>query len=134
MSRALLVFWVWAVNPALAQTPLPERHFTPAQQTEWTQFMAHWHGNGKGTCMPMMEAPIRKGLCTRFDFSANLTIGKDGRVKAVQVLRNQIVCKDPAVRSELLKCFTQALRDDAGLWRDGGFSSLRGRTLSSVAL
>ncbi len=133
-SGTLWALLLCAAGAAHAQTPLAVRHFTPAQKAEWADFSRHWSGNGNGTCMPIMEEPIREGRCTRFDFIADLTIGKDGKIKAVKVLQNHILCEDKKVQSELLKCFTQSLREDQGLWRERGFSTFRGRILRQVAL
>jgi hypothetical protein len=134
MKQVMLALLLSATGAAYAQTPLQIRHFTPAQKTEWANFSQHWHGNGKGTCIPIMAEPIRDGRCTRFDFTADLTIGKNGKIQAVKVLQNNIVCEDKKVQSELLQCFTHSLREDQGLWREEGFSRLRGRILRQVAL
>ncbi len=129
-SLALLLF---ATCAAYAQTPLQVSHFTPAQKTEWASFSENWHGS-KGTCIPIMAEPVRDGRCTRFDFTADLTIDKNDHIQAVKVLQSNILCEDKKVQSELLRCFTQSLREDQGLWLEEGFSRLRGRILRQLAL
>lgn len=96
---------------ALAQKAIAFEHFSAAQKAEWRTFYQHWNGNGNGTCMPMMEEQIRVGRCTRFDFLADLTIGKDGNIRRVSVTNSKVTCHDKAVQKELLVCFTGALRD-----------------------
>ena len=134
LKQLMLALLLLTTIAAYAQTPLQVRHFTPTQKKEWASFSENWHGNGKGTCIPVMAEPIRDGRCTHFDFTADLTIGKNGKIQAVKVLQNNILCEDKKVQSELLKCFTQSLHEDQGLWREEGFSRLRGRVLRQVTL
>ena len=131
--RTALALLLFATCATYAQTPLQVRHFTPAQKTEWASFSENWHGS-KGTCIPIMAEPIHDGRCTRFDFTADLTIGKNGKIQAARVLQSNILCEDKKVQSELLKCFAQSLSEDQGLWREEGFSRLRERILRQVAL
>ena len=101
-----------AAMPVQAQTPITARQFTPTQKAEWENFQAHWHGNGKGACLPIMENKISAGQCTRFDFSVDLSVSTDGKISTVKVRDNRIRCKDKAVQAELMQCFSRALRDD----------------------
>ena len=120
---------VLAALPGLAQTPIEFRHFSSAQKAEWRTFHQHWSGNGNGTCMPIMEEQIRVGLCTRFDFTADLTTGKDGKIKRVKVLRSNVLCQDKAVQKEVLECFTGALREVSMPLRQ-----FKGRVIRNAAL
>jgi hypothetical protein len=126
-----------AAMPLLAQTPLPLPQFNASQRAEWARFREYWHGNGKGTCMPMMEAVIRAGGCTRFDFTAHVSIGASGRIQKAEAVRNNIVCQRESVRRELMRCFMQSLREDHGLWDGadgGGFVALRGRVVRAAPI
>lgn len=132
-----LTLLMMAAMPLRAQTPLSVPQFNASQRAEWARFLEYWHGNGKGTCMPMMEAEIRSGGCTRFDFTAHVSIGASGRIQKAEAVRNNIVCQRESVRRELMRCFMQSLREDHGLWdgADGrGFVALRGRVVRAAPL
>ena len=113
----LLALWIGAI-PAHAQIAITLSEFTKAQKADWAKFQEHWHGNGKGTCMPMMSEEIKLANCTRFDFKADLHVGKHGGITRVHVTESQIVCADKAVQGELLQCFSQALRES--MWVKSG--------------
>ncbi len=132
MLKIILFGALWcAALPCHGQQAIEIRNFTAAQKAEWQRFMQTWTGNGNGTCMPIMHEQISAGQCTRFDFTADVTIGKNGNISKVNVLKSQIVCQDKAVQKELLQCFTQALRDDMGVRY---FYKLSNRVVRNAAL
>lgn len=114
---------------ARAQKPIEIRQFNTAQKAEWTRFTEYYNGNGNGTCLPIMSEQISKGECTRFNFTADLHIGNNGRITRVNVRESHILCADKAVEKELLKCFVETLH-----YEHAPFARLRNRVIRRAGL
>lgn len=125
-----LFFFGFVAQISFCQKPIEIKKFSIAQKAEWDNFLEHWKGNGNGTCLPIMESQIDSGKCTKFDFIADVTIDKNGRISKVKVIESKINCEIISVQNELLDCFTTAIKDDWGT----AFKKLRGRVIRGAEL
>ena len=60
-------------------------------------------------------------------------MGKDGKIYRVAVRENRIRCEDKAVQKDLLRCFSQALRE-TGLDESTRLNILRNQIILSAPL
>ncbi|HYG49985.1 MAG TPA: hypothetical protein VD905_03735 [Flavobacteriales bacterium] len=127
MQRCILLFLLLAGIQGLskAQKKLLVRDFNPSQKAQWDAFVENWKSNGGGTCMPMMETQIDSAKCTKFAFTATITVGSDGIITKVKVLRNAIQCEIKPVAKEIMDCFIETLCMDLNM----PLTELKGKTI-----